>query len=129
MAMKTVWQMFSILLLLATSTVSWAKQPHEILGFVLREVFLEEARCEETLDFLRAKGTEQLREVTGSPSAVLIFEYRFAPRNNKLVNFHKKNVSFGEVLHDVSVQLGLSYKMVGLDRIVITDLQEGAKAK
>jgi hypothetical protein len=58
MTMKTVWQMFSILLLFATTTAVWAKQPHEILGFVLREVFLEEASCEETLDFLRAKGTE-----------------------------------------------------------------------
>lgn len=129
MPLKTVWQMFSILLLFATATVAWAKQPHEILGFVLRDVFLEEARCEETLDFLRAKGTEQLREVTGNPSAILIFEYRFAPRNNKLVNFHKKNVSFGEVLLDVSAQLRLSYKMVGLDRIVIADLPERAKTK
>lgn len=78
---------------------------------------------------MRAKGTEQLREVTGNPSAILIFEYRFAPGKNKLVNFHKKNVSFGEVLLDVSAQLGLSYKMVGLDRIVIADLPEGAKTK
>jgi len=87
----------------------------------LRAVYLEDVECSHTLEFLRTKGNEVLREVTGNPAAILVFEYAFTPPNRGRANYQKKNVPFGEVLHDVLSQFGLSHKLVGMDRIVITD--------
>lgn len=96
---------------------------------MLPEVELGDAECDATLDFLRTKGTELLREITGNPSAILAFEYGFTPNVHLRANFHKKNVEFGEVLLEVLPQFGLSYKVVGLDRIVILDVPDKAKSK
>src|SRR2546430_1122591 len=109
-----------LLLLLAEPTR--AESPHQLLGAELRHVELTEAECGATLDFLRAKGTEALRQGTANPSAILIFEYCFTPGPRPRANYDKQNVQFGKVLFDVLPQFGLSYKVVGLDRVVISDL-------
>ena len=118
---------FCALLLLAEPT--HAEPPHPFLGSELREVGLTEAECGATLDFLRAKGTEALRQGTANPSAILIFEYRFTPRPRPHANYHMRNVQFGKVLFDVLPQFGLSYRIVGLDRVVISDHLKDEQSK
>ena len=110
---------FCSLLLLAGPTR--ADPPHPLLASELRRVELTDAECGATLDFLRAKGTEALQHGTVNPSAILIFEYRFTPRPRPAANYHMRNVQFGKVLFDVLPQFGLSYKVVGLDRVIISD--------
>jgi hypothetical protein len=98
-----------------------AESPHPLLASELSKVELTDAECSATLDFLRIKGTEALRQGTANPSAILIFEYRFTQRPRPPANYHKRNVQFGRVLFDVLPQFGLAYKVVGLDRIIIFD--------
>ena len=112
--------------LLFFSGVSQATPPHPALSRVMRVIEFQDSSYEDTIEFLRMKGTEILRENTHNESAILIFEYRFAPHMwgqpiRGPAKYRETNVPFHEVLRDVLAQFDLEYEIIGPDRIAIIE--------
>ena len=110
-----------LLFLLFMVCVSRAEPPHPALDRVMPKIDLLDAYYEDTLEFLRFKGTEILRQNTHDKSAVLIFEYRFVPRPRGEIRYQKTEVPFETVLREVLAHFDLEYQIVGPDRIAIID--------
>jgi len=118
-------QRFLCLLLFLAGTLQ-ATPPHPALSRVMPAIEFRDSSYEDTIEFLRMKGTEILRENTHDEGAILIFEYRFAPRmwgqsHRGPANYRQTNVPFHEVLRDVLAQFNLEYEIIGPDRIAILD--------
>ena len=87
-----------------------------------------DSNCADTIEFLRMKGTEILRENTHNPSAILIFEYRFTPKAYRgPVKYHEAQVPFHRVLRDILAQFDLEHEIIGPDRIAILDRKKKTK--
>jgi len=104
---------------------SQAEPPHPAWSREMPKVDFIDADYETALEFLRTKGTQYLRENTHNESAILIFEYHFAPhlwgQGRGPATYRKTKVPFHEVLRDVLTQFNLEYKIIGPDRIAILD--------
>jgi len=84
---------------------------YAVMTYPLPHIVLRDASCADTLNFLRAKGTENLRRDPIYKDAKLKFEYHYAtdkPRGR--VNYERKSVSYAtaRIGHQIECILGES---------------------
>ena len=95
---------------------------YTVMTWPLPRIELHDATCADALDFLRWKGTENLRRTPKYKGSELKFVYRF-PRDTPRgpVTYERKSVSYATAFTEVLQQVGLDYEMLAPDRILIKD--------
>jgi len=117
--MKTIFHTIIFGLLIASAN---AESPDPILSSPMPRIILQKAYLPEIVEFFRMKGTEELRQQSGDPTAILKFDYEFDPSKNRpIVNYDRKDMTFGAAFREILDEQGLVIVVTNFDRMKISD--------